>query len=234
MPRAYLVPNVTREEVAVGARHLVSLEVSFHLQKATSKLQKDAFYAILAWLNQDVALVRPWDHNPVPDMKSPTPSFAQFDGSLLRRGFWVYVVEINSTSSKHYYVGRTGDTSSPFASSLFARLSAHLDQKQSAKGNSLSKRVREQRLDCSECSYRVIGIGPLFKQQLNMALHRPFRDQMAALESHLAELLRSRGYSVIGTHPRPKSVDAALLKRVLPIVDQHFPTGTLAGDSRTR
>ena len=56
-----------------------------------------------------------------------------------------------------------------------------------------------------------------------MALHRPLRDQMAALESHVAELLRSRGYSVIGTHPRAKSVDAALLERVLPIIDRHFP-----------
>jgi hypothetical protein len=165
-------------------------------------------------------------------MNSLTPSFAQFDGSLLRRGFWVYVVEINSTSRKHYYVGRTGDTSSPFASSLFARLSAHLDQKLSAKGNSLSKRVREQKLDCSECSYRVVGIGPLFEQQLNMASHRPLRDQMAALESHLAELLRSRGYAVIGSHPLPKSVDAALLERVLPIVDEYFPDAALAGDSR--
>lgn len=133
------------------------------------------------------------------------------------------MVEIVSKSDKHYYVGRTGDTSSPFASSLFARLAAHLDQKPSAKGNSLSRRVREQQLDCSECSYRVVGIGPLFEQQANMELHKPLRDKMAALESHVAELLRSRGYSVIGTHPRPKTVDAALLERVLPIIDQHFP-----------
>ena len=156
-------------------------------------------------------------------MNTLTPSFAQFDGSLLRRGFWVYVVEIGSMSRKHYYVGRTGDTSSPFASSLFDRLSAHLNQKSSAKGNSLSKRVREQKLDCSDCSYRVVGIGPLFEQQLNMASHRPLRDQMAALETHVAELLRSRGYSVIGAHPRARSADAALLERVLPIIDQHFP-----------
>lgn len=157
-------------------------------------------------------------------MDSPAPlASAQFDGRLLRRGFWVYVVEIVSASAKDYYVGRTGDTSSPFASSLFARLAAHLDQKPSAKGNSLSKRVREQGLDCSECSYRVVGIGPLFEQQANMDLHRPFRDKMAALESYVAELLRSRGYPVIGTHPRAKIVDANLLKRVLPVVDQHFP-----------
>jgi hypothetical protein len=157
-------------------------------------------------------------------MNSHAPSAsAQIDGRLLCRGFWVYVIEIVSKSGKHYYVGRTGDTSSPFASSLFARLAAHLGQKPTAKGNSLSKRVREQQLDCSECSYRVVGVGPLFEQQANMEKHKPLRDKMAALESHVAELLRSRGYSVIGTHPRAKTVDAALLERVLPVIDQHFP-----------
>jgi hypothetical protein len=157
-------------------------------------------------------------------MSPPAPTaFAQFDGTLLHRGFWVYVIEIISKSAKHYYVGRTGDSSSPHASSLFARLASHLDQKPSAKGNSLSKRVREQNLDCSECSYRVVGIGPLFEEQVNMDLHIHPRDQMAALEGHLAVLLRSRGYAVIGKHPRAKTVDATLLGKVLHIVDQFFP-----------
>lgn len=56
-----------------------------------------------------------------------------------------------------------------------------------------------------------------------MDMHRPLRDKMAALESHLAALLRSRGYSVIGTHPRAKAVDEALLERVSPVFDEHFP-----------
>ncbi len=154
-------------------------------------------------------------------MNTLTPSVAQFDGSLLRRGFWVYVVEIASMSRKHYYVGRTGDTSSPFASSLFDRLSAHLNQKPSAKGNSLYKRFLTSLI--APNVYRVICNGPQFEQQVNMASHRPLRDQMAALESHVAELLRSRRYSVIGAHPRARPADAALLERVLPIIDKHFP-----------
>jgi hypothetical protein len=162
-------------------------------------------------------------------MNSPTLfATAQIDGRLLRRGFWVYVVEVTSKSGKHYYVGRTGDSSSPFASSLFARVASHLDQKPSAKGNSLSKRVRDLKLDCSECSYRVVGIGPLYAQQANMEQHRPLRDKMAALERHLADLLRSRGYDVIGTHPRVKTVDTSLLDMVLPIFDQKFPQGGIA------
>jgi hypothetical protein len=159
------------------------------------------------------------------NIDSPTGfASAHIDGKLLHRGFWVYVVEITSASGKHYYVGRTGDSSSPFASSLFARLAAHLDQKPSAKGNSLSKRVREKELDCSECEYHVFGFGPLFDEQASMEQHRPFRDKMAALESHLAELLRSRDYPVIGKHAPAKEVDAVLLGRVMPIFDQHFPS----------
>ena len=151
-------------------------------------------------------------------------AFAEFDGRLLRRGFWLYVIEIESRVGTHLYVGRTGDTSSPFASSLFARLAAHLDQRPSAKGNSLSKQVRAQQLDCSDCSYRVVGVGPLYEEQTNMERHKPPRDKMAALESHIAELLKARGYSVIGTHPRAGIVDTTLLGKVLPIIDQQFPS----------
>ena len=48
VPHAYLmVPDVARQEVAVGARHRVSLEATFCHQKAASKPIKHAFYAIL-------------------------------------------------------------------------------------------------------------------------------------------------------------------------------------------
>jgi hypothetical protein len=42
------VPNVTREEVTVRARHRIFLEGSFSRQKAASKLLNDAFYALLS------------------------------------------------------------------------------------------------------------------------------------------------------------------------------------------
>jgi hypothetical protein len=41
------VPDVTRQEMTVGARHRFSLEVTFRLQKASSKLLNDAFYDTL-------------------------------------------------------------------------------------------------------------------------------------------------------------------------------------------
>jgi hypothetical protein len=53
------VPNVTREEVTIRARHRFFLEGSFYGQKAASKLLNDAFYAYLKLINQAVGGVRP-------------------------------------------------------------------------------------------------------------------------------------------------------------------------------
>ena len=41
------VPDITRQEVTVRARHRSFLEIAFRRQKATSKSLDDAFYAIL-------------------------------------------------------------------------------------------------------------------------------------------------------------------------------------------
>ena len=53
------VPNVTRQEVTVRARHRFFLEGPFHGQKAPSKLLNDASYAYLTLINQAVGWVRP-------------------------------------------------------------------------------------------------------------------------------------------------------------------------------
>jgi hypothetical protein len=53
------VPNVTRQEVTVRARHRFFLEGHFHGPKAASKLLNDAFYACLELINQAVGWVRP-------------------------------------------------------------------------------------------------------------------------------------------------------------------------------
>ncbi len=42
-----------------------------------------------------------------------------FDGALLERGFWLYVWRIIEGTRTVLYVGRTGDSSSPNASSPF-------------------------------------------------------------------------------------------------------------------
>ena len=82
-------------------------------------------------------------------------SRAIFDGAILKRGFWLYLVEVVSSGGRRaVYVGRTGDTSSPYAASLFARLTGHLNDRKSAKANSLLKRLIEQDLACTDWDKR--------------------------------------------------------------------------------
>ena len=143
-----------------------------------------------------------------------------FDGQILRRGFWVYVVEVTSANGRFISVGRTGDTSSPHAGSLFTRITTHLNQSKNAKGNSLLKCLVAQQLECVDCSYRFIGLGPIFEQQSSMELHCPLRDQMAALERAVADHLRGKGYHVVGDHPRSGAVPSELLTAVLEELDR--------------
>ena len=155
----------------------------------------------------------------------PTLSVSKitFDGTTLRRGFWLYIVEIRSGNGQAAaYVGRTGDTSSANAASLFTRMAGHLNDKKNAKSNSLLKRLVATNFVCHECSYRVIGIGPLFDQQASMDLHKPIRDQMAALERALADHLKEKGYVVLGDHPKPGSVDHALWTQVLGVIEDEI------------
>ncbi len=150
-------------------------------------------------------------------------SRAVFDGAILKRGFWLYLVDVVTTGGRRaVYVGRTGDTSSPYAASLFARMTGHLNDRKSARANSLLKRLVEQDLACEDCSYRLVGIGPIFKQQATMDEHKPLRDQMAGLERAVADYLREKGYDVLGDHPRPRMVEAELLATTLNLVDQEF------------
>jgi hypothetical protein len=148
---------------------------------------------------------------------------ATFDGAILKRGFWLYLVEIIASTGQHLvYVGRTGDTSSPYAASLFTRMTGHLNDRKSAKANSLLKRIVEQELACEDCSYRFVGIGPVFNQQATMEAHRPLRDVMAGLERAVADHLRKKGYAVLGNHPRARMMEAELLATALRLVDQEF------------
>ena len=55
-----------------------------------------------------------------------------FSGSLLQRGFWLYVWQVTTADGREVlYVGRTGDSSSPHAQSPFNRLSQHLGSNKS-------------------------------------------------------------------------------------------------------
>jgi len=143
----------------------------------------------------------------------------------LRRGFWLYVWEIQGIKDVVYYVGRTGDSSSANASSPFNRVGMHFDIRQNAKGNSLIRRLRERQLDPEQCTYRMAAVGPLFPEQPTFEKHVPFRNIIATLEHALAEEIRSRGYEVLGTHHASAPLDQELFTRALKAInDSLFST----------
>lgn len=147
----------------------------------------------------------------------------RFDGRLLNRGFWLYVWEIKAPLSHHVYVGRTGDSSSPHASSPFKRIGQHLDPGPNAKGNALGKQLKREGVKCEECSFEMVAIGPIWPEQADFEAHKPVRDQMAVLERAIADELRRRGYVVLGTHPRDGTPDQAVLQQLRALLDAKFP-----------
>jgi hypothetical protein len=141
-----------------------------------------------------------------------------FDGHLLMRGFWLYVWKIKGPRSHYVYVGRTGDTSSPHASSPFKRIGQHLDPRPKARGNALGKQLQKAGVNYEECSFEMVAVGPIFPEQTTFEAHVPLRDQMAALERAIADELRQRGYLVLGTHPSVGVPDQAVLAQIRAIL----------------
>ncbi|MSR58901.1 MAG: hypothetical protein EXS05_14835 [Planctomycetaceae bacterium] len=147
---------------------------------------------------------------------------AQFDGRILQRGFWLYVWTISHQNEEFLYVGRTGDSSSKYASSPFSRIGQHLDLRAKAKANSLLRNIREKKLEPTSCKFELFAIGPLFDEQADMASHRKHRDIVAPLEAALASYLKAAGYQVLGTHGSRKPLDESLFREVLAIVNERF------------
>ncbi len=142
-----------------------------------------------------------------------------FSGRVLERGFWVYVIEIRSRRRRVFYIGRTGDNSSPYAGSPFARIGQHLNPRANAKGNALLRNLQKEGLDAGACDMQMIAVGPLFREQATFELHKPIRNRIAALEVGLADHLRHRGCKVLGTHPAPGNADHALLQEIIRLVE---------------
>lgn len=156
---------------------------------------------------------------------SPLICSMQFNGHLLMRGFWLYVWRITSEGRCFAYVGRTGDSSSSFASSPFARVAQHLNLKEDAKSNSLVRHLWKNKLDPTKCAFELIAFGPLFPEQESMNMHSEFRDRTAALEAYLANELKTRGLEIMGTHftrHEPRREDLALVREFL---NEKFPKG---------
>ena len=145
----------------------------------------------------------------------PTARSVRFDGTLLRRGFWLYAWKIVAGSRTVFYVGRTGDSSSNNAASPFNRIGTHLDARPNAKANSLTRRLLETGLKPEECQFHMAAVGPLFPEQADFAAHCPVRDLMASLEHRVASHFRDRGYEVLGVHTATGTVNHELAAHVI-------------------
>lgn len=138
-----------------------------------------------------------------------------FDGQILKRGFWLYVWRITHDSKIFLYVGRTGDSSSANAASPFSRVSRHLDLREGAKSNTLTRNLRKAGIEPSACNYEFFAIGPIFPEAHDFTLHKETRDRIAAVEAALAKELSGRGYDVLGKHGPRKSRQPKILQCVL-------------------
>jgi hypothetical protein len=143
----------------------------------------------------------------------------RFHGGLLERGFWLYVWRVTEGERSVVYVGRTGDSSSKYASSPFSRIGQHLDLRESAKANTLLRNLRRAGLNPLTCSFELFAVGPLHPEQLDLESHRRIRDLVAPLEAAIAQGLRADGHEVLGTHSRKglRMLDTAHAKVV-----EHF------------
>jgi hypothetical protein len=139
----------------------------------------------------------------------------RFSGEFLKRGFWLYAWEIKHGERRVYYIGRTGDSSSQFASSPFSRLGQHLDLRPTATANMLLRHLRRLELDPVACAYELFAFGPIFPEQETLAKHREIRDKIAPLESALAEHMRSRGLEVLGIHGSKGIADPEMLAEII-------------------
>lgn len=138
----------------------------------------------------------------------------EFDGALLKRGFWLYVWRITSAERVFFYVGRTGDSSSDCASSPFIRLGRHLDDKPYARANTLHRNLLKVGVDSIDCHFEFFCVGPLHPEQRTPEDHRHHRDLVSRLEGALHRHFQAKG-EVLGKPPRAEGYDPSILERVV-------------------
>jgi len=138
-----------------------------------------------------------------------------FDGAILARGYWIYAIMICHKSGKHLYIGRTGDNSSKNAGSPFQRITNHLNLLPSAPKNTIKRFIKQKDYRPADCQFRLLAVGPLFREQKDYKSHKPIRNKMTALEKSVADYFDSNGYDVIGKHADNDAKDPNLAKKVI-------------------
>jgi hypothetical protein len=148
----------------------------------------------------------------------------QFGGSVLRRGFWLYIWEVTPVGGTPlYYVGRTGDSSSTNAQSPFNRMGQHLGFAKNS--NMLRKYLGHHQLEPEACAFRLVALGPLEQEseEVGRAEHDKRRDIVAALEKPLAGAMRDAGYRVMNKVSSLKALDRERFNDVLVAFAEKFP-----------
>ena len=155
----------------------------------------------------------------------------EFPGSMLRRGFWIYVWRVSSPSGELLYVGRTGDNSSPNAVAPYSRMGQHLGFVKAQ--NALRKHLLNRNVDPETCAkFELIAHGPIFpeitkssgadRQQL-MAQHLPLRNLVGAMEKALAHDLSVAQYTVLNVVKWSHPYDPKVWQSVRAAFAEHFP-----------
>lgn len=145
------------------------------------------------------------------------------DGAMLRRGFYLYVWDITPPDGeKVLYVGRTGDSSSPNAQSLFNRLGQNLGTL--ATSSMVRNNLENRGIDPTHCRFDMVGYGPIFNEppEKTMQAHKPLRDKVGAAEKKLAEDLREAGYDVMNEVRCNAPLDEGVYKPVRAAFAAHF------------
>ncbi len=143
-------------------------------------------------------------------------------GAMLERGFWLYVWQVEAPEGEYLYVGRTGDSSSPFATPPYQRMGQHLGHQKTQ--NALRKYLERKGIKPELCkAFRLIAHGPLYPQAEDMHSHKRPRDIVAALEKALADDLKEAGYEVMNTVHCRKPLDVMAFAGVRAAFSAHFP-----------
>lgn len=138
-------------------------------------------------------------------MPSPATHSMTLPGAMLKRGFWLYVFQVETPEGEMLYVGRTGDNSSPHATAPYTRMGQHLGFAKTQ--NALRRLLFESGIKPEDCAaFHLIAHGPIEAEidkidgedrETRMARHLPPRNRVGALEKALAEALKDAGYSVL-------------------------------------
>jgi hypothetical protein len=148
----------------------------------------------------------------------------RFRGTILRRGFWLYVWEVKtSDGSILYHVDRTGDSSSTKAQSPFNRMGQHLGF--APNSSMLRRHLRKQGVEPEACTFRLVALGPLEAEAVGTGRneHDERRDVVAGMEKALAEALVSEGCQFMNRVMCRKPLDARRFEEVRAAFARAFP-----------